>query len=160
MKPKIKFPSLLEVLSKAFTFSCATQLDAQSFFFQVSLHPLIQRFFPFKVCGSKLLMKVLAQGWNCAPGVACTVSEIFLKPFCVFVTIWVDDFLCMDTSTSSLCTMLGHIVQRAREWGLVLKDVTPTISHLVDFIGVSFDLTLRRWRLDPKWVSKATFRLE
>jgi len=158
----MELPRIHEVIRKILRAKFAAQADAVSYFFQFPLAHGIRHCFASRLCGARGLYTdvqytAMPMGWSHAPSIAQRCSNILVRDLGI---AWVDNFIVLADDYLGFIANREEFLKRTHAVNVLLDDESLSPNTSLIALGMEFDLNLKRYRMDPKWITKASARLE
>ena len=144
----------------------ASDFDAQSFFFQFPLGITVQPYFGVRQKGFRGVMLCMPQGWLRAPPIAQHSASALVHHFPPPTHLprdptagglaWIDNFILGARSFEGAKHIITEFLSRCHNACVTLKEADPTPRQHLTVLGMDFDLTMGRYRFDPKWAHSAS----
>jgi hypothetical protein len=160
--PPMNLPSLHSLIDQLLAARYAAQADGVSYFYQIPLAEQLQKYFGTRVSGGRgrmthLLLRCLPMGWSWAPAVAQAISNALIRDL---GAAWVDNFVITGTSIEDFSEKRTEFLKRVERVGVELDDPALRPVDLLEVVGLEFDLAGKLYRMSPKWVEKASARID
>ena len=157
--PSFHLPSPILLLSKLLRCNFGWVGDFSGWFFQHALGEEVLDFFGLRVGSSPLRMRKLPQGWKFSPVTAQTSSDILcLDTECKeedqFLS-WIDDIFGGSADYESASQQRNRFILRCNRANAILGELSE-VSQTIHYVGIEADLKIKKWRLKPDWVKKAS----
>ena len=156
--PSFSLPSPCVIILSILACHKGFVVDFCGWFFQHEVAHSVSIFFPFRVKSHPYLCRRLAQGWKFSPVTAQTSSEILafdptVGDVCPPPLVWIDDLFFGDTDSNRLVLRRERFLDRCKQANAQIGSISD-ISTSISYVGLEFDLLMKRWRVKPSWVQK------
>ena len=156
--PPCQFPEYREIVSRILSQPGFSQFDFKSYFFQFELDESIRDIFRFRVGSRHLRMLRLPMGYKASPQLGQSVTEALTAAANrsygerVNTVVWLDNII--FAGPESLISEVGlRFSALCSHFGVSIGDTCPAAAR-GEALGLQFDCSQKRWRMDPSWVSK------
>ena len=155
--PPFSLPPPICIISVILSSLCAFIADFCSWFFQHYVSSEVASFFSLRVGSSPYLCTRLAQGWKFSPVTGQSSSSVLAHdPMCPDdprSLVWIDDLFFGDVSRENLDSKRQRFLQRCERAGATIGTISEIVTKF-SYVGMDFDLEMKRWRVKSSWVEK------
>lgn len=165
--PFMGLPPIHAFMEALLRCSWVVQYDAQSYFFQFALAPMISLYFAALATGNRglatlVVLYVLAMGWSHAP----CIAQRFANCVCVETKFrmgdadeheaiaWVDNFGLGSIDFESTCKVRDTFLSICKYLNVTLKKTDDTPTQRFIALGMEFDLKEKSIRLSEKFLTQ------
>jgi hypothetical protein len=133
----------------------AAKTDGKSYFYQFGLPRRIRRFFKCRLAGRRggfrdVQLARLPMGWSWSPAIAQWTSN-FLVRGCGLA--WLDDFIICGTR-ADFAHKRNAFQERLQKYNVEVDNTELEGSDHLLALGLEFDLSAKRYRVDPAWIER------
>ena len=155
--PPFSLPPPICIISTILSSLFAFIADFCSWFFQHYVSPEVASFFSLRVGSSPYLCTRLAQGWKFSPVTGQSSSSVLAHdPMCPDdprSLVWIDDLFFGDDSRENLDSKRQRFLQRCERAGATIGTISEIVTQF-SYVGMDFDLEMKRWRVKSTWIEK------